>query len=408
MNRMKKIVVVTVCIVLCAVFAVSCTMVSVNQDKDRAQVAAEVNGSPITKGEVMDQVDMMLQMYGMNRDTFVQQYGADEFTKMKEDMLDSLVQSELLYQHAQADGLVDDSEEARKEKRENIEDTLDSMKKSVEEQVNADETITDKDAEIEKKYNEMLEYYGYGDIDKTVDDAIKSDAITAERDKLNGEVTYTEEQAKTEYDTLMETQKPAVEADATAYTTYKNQGTAVYEPAGSKYVKNLLIILPDDVQSQIKTMRQSGDDAGADELLQTELAKIKDQADQALARAKAGENFDTLIEELGGDTGMKSEPAKTKGYLVFKGSGMVEPFETAALAMTTPGEISGLVATDYGYHILQYVSEGGGEVPFDDVKDALVKSGLSKAQNEHYNEVMEQWKGAEDIKTYADRLSTFA
>ena len=234
MNRMKKIVMVTVCIVLCAVFAVSCTMVSVNQDKDRAQVVAEVNGSPITKGEVMDQVDMMLQMYGMNRDTFVQQYGADEFTKMKEDMLDSLVQSELLYQHAQADGLVDDSEEARKEKRENIEDTLDSMKKSVEEQVNADETITDKDAEIEKKYNEMLEYYGYGDIDKTVDDAIKSDAITAERDKLNGEVTYTEEQAKTEYDTLMETQKPAVEADATAYTTYKNQGTAVYEPAGSK------------------------------------------------------------------------------------------------------------------------------------------------------------------------------
>ena len=62
-------------------------------------------------------------------------------------------------------------------------------------------------------------------------------------------------------------------------------------------------------------------------------AKIKADADAALARAKAGEGFGALIEELGTDTGMTQEPAKTKGYLVFEGSGMVAEFEEAALAL---------------------------------------------------------------------------
>ncbi len=408
MNKIKKMIITAVCIALCAVLATSCTMVSVNQDKDRAQVVAEVNGTAITKGEVLDQVDMMLQMYGMTRDAFVQQYGADEFTTMKENMLDSVVQSELLYQHAKADGLLNDSEENKAEKKSGIEDTLASMRTSIEEQVNADETVTDKEAAIEDQYNTMVEYYGYKDVDKAVENAIRAEAISAETDKLNGEVSYTEEDAKKEYDTQMETQKTTIENNPSAYTTYQSAGLVVFEPANSKYVKNLLIALPDDVQTEIKTKRQGGDDAGADELVKTELAKIKTQADEALARAKAGEDFNALIEELGGDPGMKSEPAKTEGYFVFAGSGMVEPFETASLALTTPGQISDLVPTDFGYHIIQYVSEGGGEVPFDDVKEEIIKDGLSTAQTNHMNETIEQWKGAEDIKTYADRLSTFA
>lgn len=410
MNRMKKVVTTVVCVALCAVFATSCSMVSVNQEKDRAQVVAEVNGTPITKGEVMDQVDAMLQMYGMTRDAFVQQSGAEQFTALKEDILNSLVQSELLYQHAKADGLVDESDQAKAEKKATIEETLVSMRTSVEEQVNADETIkeADKEAAIEKQYNEMLKTYGYEDIDKLVEMGIKSDAAGAETDKLNAEATYTEEDAKKEYDNLLQAQKPTIESNAEAYTTYANAGTVVYEPAGAKYVKNLLIALPEDVQTEISTLRKGGDDVAADALLKTELANIKNKTDQVLARAKAGESFDALIAEVGEDPGMTSEPAKTKGYLVFKGSGMVEPFETASLAMTTPGEISDLVETDFGYHIIQYVTAGGGEVPFADVKDTLIKSGLSKAQTDHLTEVVEQWKGAEDIKTYPDRLSTFA
>ncbi|WP_270465329.1 peptidylprolyl isomerase [Christensenella intestinihominis] len=407
MNRMKKIMVTAVCAVLCVALA-SCSMVSVNEDKDRAQVVAEVNGTQITKGEVMDQVDMNLAVYGMTREQFAEQYGAEQFTAMKEDMLDQFVKGELLYQHAQADGLVEDTEEVRAEKRKGIEDTLASLKSGIEDTANADDTITDKDAYIEEQYAKYSELYGYKDIDKAVEDSIKTDAINAEVEKLNGEVSYSEEEAKAYYDELMETQKPAIEEDATAYTTYKNSGTVVYEPKGARYVKNLLIGLPDDVQSEIKTLRQNGDDEGADAKLQEELAKIKDSADAALARAKSGEDFDALIEELGTDTGMKSEPAKTKGYLVFPGSGMVEPFETASMALPSVGSISDLVPTDYGYHIIQYTSEGGGEVPFEDVKESITSKKLNEVQTAHQDETIEQWKSEESIKTYPDRLSTFA
>ena len=105
---------------------------------------------------------------------------------------------------------------------------------------------------------------------------------------------------------------------------------------------------------------------------------------------------------------MKSEPAKTKGYLVFPGSGMVEPFETASMALPSVGSISDLVPTDYGYHIIQYTSEGGGEVPFEDVKESITSKKLNEVQTAHQDETIEQWKSEESIKTYPDRLSTFA
>lgn len=406
MNRMKKIMAAAVCAVLCVALA-SCSMVSVNEDKDRAQVVAEVNGTEITKGEVLDQVDMNLTVYGMTREQFVEQYGAEQFTAMKEDMLTQFVKNELLYQHAQADGLATDTDDARAEKRQGIEDTLESLRTSIEETANADDTITDKDAYVEEQYAKYVELYGYSDIDKAVEDSLKTDAINAEVEKLNAEVTYSEDDAKAYYDELMAAQKPAIDENATAYTTYKSSGTVVYEPQGARYVKNLLIGLSDDIQSEIRSLRQSGDEEGADAKLEEELAKIKADADAALARAKAGEDFDALIEELGSDSGMTVEPAKTKGYLVFPGSGMVEEFETAAMALPSVGSISDLVATDYGYHIIQYTSEGGGEVPFDNVKDSIISTKLKEAQTTHLNETLEKWQGEETIKTYPDRLSTF-
>ncbi|MEG2881675.1 MAG: SurA N-terminal domain-containing protein [Christensenella sp.] len=408
MNKIKKVIMTAVCVILCVAFATSCSMVTVNEERDGAQVAAEVNGTKITKGEVLGQVDRALQMYGVTRDQFVKQYGAEQFNTMKEDTLNQMVQNELLAQHAKADGLLDESEENTAAKRKEVEDAIAGLKKNVEDTVNADDAITDKAAEIDKQFNEYIDMYGYGDVDKLVEDGIKADAVKAETDKLNGEVSYTEEDAKKEYDTFLAEQQPKIEEDAANYTTYKNAGTVVYEPMGSKYAKNLLIGFSQDVQKQIATLRQNGDDEGADKLVTEELAKIEADAKKALERAKAGEDFDALMEELGADSGMKQEPAKTKGYLVFKGSGMVEPFETAVLAMTKPGEISELVATDFGYHIIQYVSEGGGVVPFDDVKEKLMDTKLAELQSTHLKDTVEEWKGAEDVKLHTNVLSTFA
>lgn len=74
----------------------------------------------------------------------------------------------------------------------------------------------------------------------------------------------------------------------------------------------------------------------------------KEKASQALARAKAGEDFDALVAEYGEDPGMTDNK---DGYYFTHGD-MVEQFETAAYALEV-GQISDIVETDYGYHIIK-------------------------------------------------------
>jgi len=80
----------------------------------------------------------------------------------------------------------------------------------------------------------------------------------------------------------------------------------------------------------------------------------REKADKALARAKKGEDFSKLIEEFSEDPLAKDN----KGEFKFTRAkddprrAMVAEFEVAAFALK-PGEISSLVKTEYGYHIIK-------------------------------------------------------
>lgn len=84
-------------------------------------------------------------------------------------------------------------------------------------------------------------------------------------------------------------------------------------------------------------------------------AEKRVKAQQVLDRAKAGEDFATLANELSEDPGNKGSDGKGNGGLysdVPKGR-MVAPFETAALALEQ-GQVSPeLVETDFGFHIIK-------------------------------------------------------
>ena len=77
-------------------------------------------------------------------------------------------------------------------------------------------------------------------------------------------------------------------------------------------------------------------------------------AEEVLAKAKNGEDFDELIAEYNEDPGeTPNDDGKYDGYLFTTGE-MVEEFETAAFALGID-EISDIVETDYGYHIIKRV-----------------------------------------------------
>ena len=71
-------------------------------------------------------------------------------------------------------------------------------------------------------------------------------------------------------------------------------------------------------------------------------------AEEILARAKAGEDFDALVAEYNEDPGQTE-----KGYTFGPGE-MQEAFEEAAFALGID-EISGIVETNYGYHIIKRI-----------------------------------------------------
>jgi parvulin-like peptidyl-prolyl isomerase len=83
-------------------------------------------------------------------------------------------------------------------------------------------------------------------------------------------------------------------------------------------------------------------------------AKARGQAEEILKRARAGEDFAKLAKEYSSDPVSKMEG----GDLGWFGHGkMVKPFEEAAFALQ-PGQISDVVESDFGYHIIKVEERG--------------------------------------------------
>jgi parvulin-like peptidyl-prolyl isomerase len=82
-----------------------------------------------------------------------------------------------------------------------------------------------------------------------------------------------------------------------------------------------------------------------------EKAAQKKKIEDLLARAKAGEDFEALAKQYSEDPGVKENNGL---YENFPRGQMVKPFEDAAFSVPA-GQLSGVVETDFGYHILQVV-----------------------------------------------------
>lgn len=108
----------------------------------------------------------------------------------------------------------------------------------------------------------------------------------------------------------------------------------------------------------------------------------KQTAEELQKRAAAGEDFDKLIELYGKDPGMT---VNKNGYYFTKGE-MVEPFEKAAYELK-PGEISGVVETTYGYHIIKRCEFNNSDFVSSSAYTDVVNKYASKKAAEFYDGV---------------------
>ena len=116
-------------------------------------------------------------------------------------------------------------------------------------------------------------------------------------------------------------------------------------------------------------------------------AEAKKKIDLVQAKLQKGEDFGALAKEY--SEGPSAPEGGDLGY--FTRGQMVKPFEDAAFAMK-PGEVSGVVETQFGYHLIKVTDKTPeGTMPYDDVKERL-------------GEFLKQKKIQEEVNVYVKRL----
>jgi peptidyl-prolyl cis-trans isomerase D len=122
--------------------------------------------------------------------------------------------------------------------------------------------------------------------------------------------------------------------------------------------------------------------------------KIKAQAEDLLKQIRAGANFSDLAKKFSEDT-TSAQNAKNPGELpdwVTRGQ-TVKEFEAAAFALK-PGQVSDLVKTEYGYHIIKVLAhEDAHQRTFEEAKSDLAEQWKKQRANDIMQNVADKAQG---------------
>ncbi|MCL1795517.1 MAG: peptidylprolyl isomerase [Clostridia bacterium] len=221
----------------------------------------------------------------------------------------------------------------------------------------------------------------------------------------------------------------------------------VYHPEGYRYIQNLIIAFPGDIEEQISQRRSQTYNIGYNQYmflsememyddqmtdadreavhnalttLDTEYARLMDEIEElaeqgrALIRADAerilaecqvpGADFEALMDTYSADPASGS--ARTLGYPVSESvTRYVEPFTAGAMALAAVGDISGLIETEYGFHIIKYAGDvPAGPIPLDRVREDIREALLEQKTDEAYAVLVQKYLDEAKIKKHLNKF----
>jgi peptidyl-prolyl cis-trans isomerase D len=216
-----------------------------------------------------------------------------------------------------------------------------------------------------------------------------SDADLAAYHKAHEAQFRTPEQASIEYVVLdLDALKAGVTVSEDELRKYYAENAARYTVAEERRASHVLVSAAKDAPA-------------------AERAQAKAKAEALLAELrKSPASFPEVARKNSGD----AASAQRGGDLDFFARGaMVKPFEDAAFAMK-PGEISNVVETDFGYHIIRLDAvRGGDKKPFDAVRAEIEDEVKKQLAQKKYAEVAEQftnlaYEQADSLQPLIDKL----
>lgn len=152
---------------------------------------------------------------------------------------------------------------------------------------------------------------------------------------------------------------PAIEVNDEELEEYYQQNMADYRTDEERQVAHILFESPDQDQA------------------------IADKAEEVLAKARAGEDFAQLAKTYSSDT----FSAENGGDLGWMSKGLMDPdFDDAAFSLASKGDLSAVIKSEFGYHIIQLTDVKPEQVtPYAEVKAELAtKVKTSKAEEQFY------------------------
>jgi peptidyl-prolyl cis-trans isomerase C len=126
--------------------------------------------------------------------------------------------------------------------------------------------------------------------------------------------------------------------------------------------------------------------------------KAKAKAEDILKRAKGGEDFAKLAAENSDDPGTKAQGGDLSW--IVRGQ-MVPPFDQAGFALTKPNELSPVVETQFGYHVIQLLErQPAAPVPFEEAKGRITQMLKQKQAGERLQAHVEQLKKQGKVEVF--------
>ena len=238
------------------------------------------------------------------------------------------------------------------------------------------------------------------------------------RQQIVKDVTVSDEDVQQYYQEELAAQKETFAQYPEEFEFAHSDGDLVlYVPEGYRAVRDLMLtfetdedeIKAADLLDQISQLNPESESARIRELeaeLDPLYAPMEAVAKEIADKLQAGESFMAMVDQYGKDEMMEAEPVRSEGYYISENSFLFSTeFIQGSMILDQPGQVSAPLRSPAGLHLVEYLKDvTPGDVPLEQVRDAIRADALEQRQDEYYDEQITAMLEDANVRYYPERL----